>query len=486
MNRFNKIVVILLCVISIEFNLSKDIFANSVENSSPTPEVTEENIEDESTENESNDSGEELKENSWRYQDGVRIYDEIESRYSYPYAWEKVDGYYRNSRGEIIPRAIQKGIDVSEHNGTINWELVKASGINFAIIRCGYGSDYTSQDDKKWVYNVSECERLGIPYGVYLYSYANTLDKAKSEAQHTLRLLKGHNPTFPVFYDLEDTKTVFPLSASMKGQISSIFCNILSNAGYEVGIYSNLNWWTNYLTDPVFNNPSWVKWVAQYNYKCDYTGDYKKWQCTGSGYVNGVSTKVDIDFLLGDEVPETPTPSYNLQYDSTKQTWVVYKNGSIDTAYTGMAQNQHGWYYVSNGIFNDTYTGMAQNQYGWYYMKNGALDITYTGMAQNQHGWYYMKNGALDITYTGMARNQHGWYYMKNGALDITYTGMAQNQHGWYYMKNGALDITYTGLAQNQHGIFYIKNGALDLSYNGQAPYKGKTYMVKNGQAFLK
>ena len=94
-------------------------------------------------------------------------------------------------------------IDVSEHNGTINWESVKAAGIQGAIIRCGYGMDMTSQDDKQWSRNVSECERLGILYGVYLYSYADNADKARSEAQHVLRLIKGRKLSFPVYYDLE-------------------------------------------------------------------------------------------------------------------------------------------------------------------------------------------------------------------------------------------------------------------------------------------
>ncbi|MDD3142295.1 MAG: GH25 family lysozyme, partial [Lachnospiraceae bacterium] len=65
-----------------------------------------------------------------------------------------------------------RGIDVSEHNGTINWDEVKASGIQFAMIRAGYGSNYESQDDRHAIHNMQECERLGIPYGVYLYSYA--------------------------------------------------------------------------------------------------------------------------------------------------------------------------------------------------------------------------------------------------------------------------------------------------------------------------
>ena len=164
----------------------------------------EDNTEDENTETDQEAEGEDVLANSWRFKDGVPIPEITARAASYPYAWEMVDGHYVNSRGEVIPGAVKKGIDVSFWNGTIDWEKVKADGIDFAIIRCGYGMDYASQDDTQWERNVSECERLGIPYGVYLYSYANATTNASSEADHVLRLLQGHNPTYPVYYDLED------------------------------------------------------------------------------------------------------------------------------------------------------------------------------------------------------------------------------------------------------------------------------------------
>ena len=82
-------------------------------------------------------------------------------------------------------------IDVSYHNGVINWEKVKASGCAGAILRCGYGDNIASQDDKQWIRNLAECERLGIPVGVYLYSYATCDRQAQSELEHILRLIKG-------------------------------------------------------------------------------------------------------------------------------------------------------------------------------------------------------------------------------------------------------------------------------------------------------
>ena len=105
-------------------------------------------------------SQENLRENSWRYQNGELISNSV-SAYSNERAaanaWTKVNGNFISSSGEIIPNAIAKGIDISYHNGTINWDKVKNSDVDFVIIRCGYGDNYTSQDDKKCGRNPDGC-----------------------------------------------------------------------------------------------------------------------------------------------------------------------------------------------------------------------------------------------------------------------------------------------------------------------------------------
>ena len=268
--------------------------------------LAEENINSESESNGSlktatqvnGDLDYETEADSWRYKDGYLIQNEdstmFRSRAAYT-PWSKVDGGFINSRGEIIEGAIKKGIDVSEFQGNIDWQTVKNSGIDFAIIRCGYGSDYSDQDDAKWLRNVSECERLGIPYGVYLYSYANTTAKARSEAEHVLRLLKGHNPTYPIYYDLED-KVVSSAGRSAIINYANIFCSTIEANGYRAGIYANLNWWDTKLNDSSLNK--YEKWVAQWNYRCTYEGDYRLWQCTSDGSVPGISGRVDLNFEL--------------------------------------------------------------------------------------------------------------------------------------------------------------------------------------------
>lgn len=213
--------------------------------------------------------------------------------------WPLTEDGYVAWDGTVVANAARKGIDVSQHQGWINWESVKAQGIDFAIIRCGYGSDMTEQDDSFWSYNVAECERLGIPYGVYLYSYATSVEEAASEAAHALRMIEGHTPDLPVYLDLEDKvqsrdESVRPILP----QIASTFCETMRQAGYKPGVYANTYWWTHYLTDPVFDG--WEKWVAQYNTSCEYQGTYKVWQASSKMTLDGTTSRyVDVNFDLG-------------------------------------------------------------------------------------------------------------------------------------------------------------------------------------------
>lgn len=239
--------------------------------------------------------------NSWRYNNGKLMEDSAKKNKS-------------AARQVTRPsNATAQGIDVSYHNGKINWEEVKNSGqVDYAILRCGYGQDLVNQDDSTWAYNASECERLGIPYGVYLYSYATNAARAKSEAQHVIRLLQGKTPTYPIYYDLED-KTLENMSPAQLGENASVFFNTLKAAGYtNVGVYGNTSWFTNKLTAPVFSQ--YPKWVAQYNTVCAYTGGYHMWQYTNTGSIPGISGNVDLNFKIGNWKTATismPTVSMN-------------------------------------------------------------------------------------------------------------------------------------------------------------------------------
>lgn len=177
-------------------------------------------------------------------------------------------------------------IDVSEHNGVIDWEKVMYH-IDGAILRCGYGSDYTHQDDTQFKRNADECTRLGIPFGVYIYSYAKTTDRAKSEAAHVLRLIEGYKLAYPVYLDLEE-----PGTQDGAVERARVFGDIIEKAGYWCGIYANLNWWENHLR----GLERFTKWVAQYYRECQYTGSHLDiWQYTSKGKVDGINGNVDMN-----------------------------------------------------------------------------------------------------------------------------------------------------------------------------------------------
>ena len=232
-------------------------------------------------------------ENSGRYQNGVAV----------------DAGDFAEEEGVVSTFNVSRngqtywGIDVSYHQGEIDWQAVKDAGVQFAILRCGYGSEWDgngeyNQDDIYWERNASECERLGIPYGVYLYSYATDTSMASSEAQHVLRLLKGHSPSLPVFYDMEDNRIAAAGSAVLAANAKT-FCDIIQQNGYLVGIYSYQNFWKGYLTDSVFNTDSWYRWVACYNASIfEFAGNCDMWQYGGE-YVNGISGAVDVNYWYG-------------------------------------------------------------------------------------------------------------------------------------------------------------------------------------------
>lgn len=201
-------------------------------------------------------------------------------------------------------------IDVSEHQGNINWDQVKSTGVEGVIIRCGYGDNIASQDDKYWKRNADECTRLGIPFGVYIYSYATSMAQAESEAQHALRCVKGYKLSYPIYLDLEHAGTEAGAVERAKR-----FGDIIEAAGYWCGIYANLSWWNNYL--PGLDR--FTKWIAQYNSQCDYVGKNKDmWQYSSSGRVAGISENVDMNECYRDfpkEIkgvstkPSTPKPT---------------------------------------------------------------------------------------------------------------------------------------------------------------------------------
>ncbi len=187
-----------------------------------------------------------------------------------------------------------KGIDVSEHNGTIDWKTV-AKNIDFAILRAGWGY---FEKDKKFDVNYAGASTNGIPIGIYYYSYALNMEEAKKEVDGLLTQLKGKNIQYPIFIDMEDADGYkvnhgMP-SNQMLQDICVYFCERLTAEGYTAGVYANLNWWTNRLDTPRLDK--YVKWIAQWNSSCTYQKPYEFWQYSSNGSVPGIPGRVDMNY----------------------------------------------------------------------------------------------------------------------------------------------------------------------------------------------
>ncbi len=229
--------------------------------------------------------------------------------------WNTIDdrSYYFNSFGELMSLT---GIDVSSYQGTtayssslIDWETVKNDGIDFAIIRIGWGQDETSQDDSEAIYNMNECERLGIPYGVYIYSYALTLDMVDGEIEHMLRLLKGRYPEMGVWFDMEDAdgyKASHNLNPYTSGTLLTNMClkfvKAIKAEGYSnVGTYANPNYFKNVLEYDKLNAAGGI-WLAHWGVtspSSTYSPD-DLWQYTSDGNVDGIYGRVDMNVYIID------------------------------------------------------------------------------------------------------------------------------------------------------------------------------------------
>jgi len=201
------------------------------------------------------------------------------------------------------------GVDVSVYNGDIDWEAAKNAGLDFAIIRIGYGDDFENQDDKKAIQNMIGCEAAGVPYGVYIYSYALTEAEVDSEIAHTLRMISGYNPQLGIWFDMEDAdsyKNKHGMNPYTHGEQLTNFCiryiNGIKKAGYSiVGVYANYDYFNNVLDYDLLCENGYI-WYAHWGISepkmtCDM------WQYTNLGSIKGIpatSEGTDMDIIYPD------------------------------------------------------------------------------------------------------------------------------------------------------------------------------------------
>lgn len=194
------------------------------------------------------------------------------------------------------------GIDVSSHNGEIDWKAV-GENTDFAIIRAGYrgyGTEGKISEDKYFRQNIENALKAGVPAGVYFYTQAVNTNEAEEEAEFVAELLKGYNLDLPVFIDFEypNDEDGSPIGRMHNARLTKkqatenilAFCKSIQKAGYKAGVYSSSNLYTLQLLANEFDKDICI-WVADYNSSIKYTGRYEIWQYSKNGSCAGVNSK---------------------------------------------------------------------------------------------------------------------------------------------------------------------------------------------------
>ena len=300
------------------------------------------------------------------YNDAVR-------RRVIPIGWGYIRGYarpkYDEAKKEEKTIMCNTVIDVSVHQGQITWKKVQPY-IAGAILRCGYGADQPDQDDKQWARNVSECERIGIPYAAYLYSYALDKAGARSEAAHALRLCKGHTPTV-IYFDSEQNGTQFKAR-----ECAAEFIRLVREAGYKAGVYASSSWYKSYLNGIDCDS----LWIAAYGTNdgtaqkkyCPNLGE-DLWQYTSMGMIAGISGRVDVNLMEKDIFGgSAPTPAPKPSKDDNLLTLVADtldgKYGNGDDRVKNLGKNYNAVQDMINHIYRASVDTLAheviQGKYG--------------------------------------------------------------------------------------------------------------------------
>lgn len=203
--------------------------------------------------------------------------------------------YTFNSDGSLQVNGVM-GIDVSKHNGNIDWNAVKNAGVDFVIIRCGYRGSATGVlvEDQKFKANIQGAAAAGLKVGIYFFSQAVNEVEAVEEASMAVSLIKNYKITYPVYMDVESANgRADGMDAGTRTQVIHAFCKTIQNSGYTAGIYANKTWLGSKMNAGALG--SYRIWLAQYAAAPTYGGRYEMWQYSSKGSIPGISGDVDLN-----------------------------------------------------------------------------------------------------------------------------------------------------------------------------------------------
>lgn len=194
---------------------------------------------------------------------------------------------YKNDNTEI-------GIDVSKWQGDIDFKKLKDAEVEFVIIRVGSSTGINGENfvDSKFIQNIENANSVGIPVGVYFYSYANSMERAINDAKWIIDVIKDYRVELPIAFDWENWGSFNKYELSFFGltNIAKKFMDTVKDAGYEAMLYSSKTYLEN-----IWMGMDYPVWLAHYTKNTNYTGDYSYWQLCSNGRVDGINGDVDID-----------------------------------------------------------------------------------------------------------------------------------------------------------------------------------------------
>lgn len=196
---------------------------------------------------------------------------------------------YKNEKTKI-------GIDVSKWQGEIDWEKVKNAGAEFVIIRMGYQTDYDGENviDPYFIANIEGAKRVGIPVGIYYYSYAKNIKQAKEQAEWVKEQIKEYEIELPIAFDWESWNSFNKAGMSFYtiNKAANVFLDTLVENGYKGLLYSSKNY-----LEKIWNPTKHDTWLAHYTSQTNYQGKYSIWQMCDTGRIDGINTNVDVDIM---------------------------------------------------------------------------------------------------------------------------------------------------------------------------------------------
>ena len=373
--------------------------------------------------------------------------------------WYKIDfqgkdGYIHASYLELKP--IEKGIDVSKWNGDIDWKSVKDAGADYVIIRAGFGS---STVDEKFYQNIKGARDAGLKIGIYWFSYATSVEKAKAEAQKCIEVISEfkENITYPVFFDYEYAsrdyaeKQGVTVTKELATEMANTFINTIKSAGYPTGLYTNKDFGNKYFSEDIINSNN--LWVAQYANKNTYGRAYDMWQYTEKGKIAGVSGDVDLNYTC--LIPE----GVNINNDDITDGNENNDNVNDDT--TGGNEN--------NDNVNDDTTGGNEN--------NDNVNDDTTGENENN-------DNVNDDTTSGNENNDNvnDDTNTENNPSTVIEKGVTtENLNLRVEASTSSKIITTIPKGKTIEIVEKLNSGWYKVNYNGKTGYVSSSYVSING-----